>query len=115
MQCSDGKFRLCFPVICAILADYEEQVLITGVKSGRQCTRCHVLPDKREDLNGQFAWRTKEATMTQIEKQKREDVPQSDDCWVHPIQCFAWHHSHLNIHQALATDILHLLLKGLIM
>ncbi|KAH6335787.1 hypothetical protein HBI36_229780 [Parastagonospora nodorum] len=38
-----GKLLLrkqCYPTICAILADYEEQVLLTGVKKNRYCTRC---------------------------------------------------------------------------
>ncbi|KAH4045907.1 hypothetical protein HBH49_197310 [Parastagonospora nodorum] len=30
----------CYLTICAILADYEEQVLLTGVKKNRYCMRC---------------------------------------------------------------------------
>lgn len=33
MECADGRIRQCYPVICGIMADYKEQVLITGVKS----------------------------------------------------------------------------------
>jgi hypothetical protein len=31
MTCADGYIRHCYPVIAGIMADYEEQVLITGV------------------------------------------------------------------------------------
>ncbi|KAH6095373.1 hypothetical protein HBI65_112730 [Parastagonospora nodorum] len=30
----------CYLTICAILANYEEQVLLTGIKKNRYCTRC---------------------------------------------------------------------------
>ncbi|KAH5531727.1 hypothetical protein HBI27_213310 [Parastagonospora nodorum] len=63
-----GKLLLrkqCYLTICAILANYEEQVLLTSVKKNRYCMRC-----------------TK--------------------------------HYNFNIHVSLATDTLHLLLKGLV-
>ncbi|KAH4159152.1 hypothetical protein HBH43_187690 [Parastagonospora nodorum] len=65
LACADRRTRQCYLTICAILADYEEQVLLTGVKKNRYCTRC-----------------TK--------------------------------HYNFNIHVSLATDTLHLLLKGLV-
>ncbi|KAH5695417.1 hypothetical protein HBI44_120290 [Parastagonospora nodorum] len=65
LACADRRTRQCYPTICAILADYEEQVLLTGVKKNRHCTRCT--------------------------------------------------HHNFNIHVSLATDTLHLLLKGLVM
>ncbi|KAH6109772.1 hypothetical protein HBI64_222650 [Parastagonospora nodorum] len=66
LACADRRTRQCYLTICAILADYEEQVLLTGVKKNRYCTRC-----------------TK--------------------------------HYNFNIYVSLATDTLHLLLKGLVM
>ncbi|KAH6518173.1 hypothetical protein HBI81_175490 [Parastagonospora nodorum] len=36
------------------------------------------------------------------------------DDFVYPINCFRWKHHNFNIHVSLATDTLHLLLKGLI-
>ncbi|KAH5277537.1 hypothetical protein HBI72_030600 [Parastagonospora nodorum] len=65
LACADGRTRQCYLTICAILADYEEQVLLTSVKKNRYCTRCT--------------------------------------------------HYNFNIHVSLATDTLHLLLKGLVM
>ncbi|KAH4952424.1 hypothetical protein HBI78_242220 [Parastagonospora nodorum] len=65
LACADRRIRQCYLTICAILANYEEQVLLTSVKKNRYCTRC-----------------TK--------------------------------HYNFNIHVSLATDTLHLLLKGLV-
>ncbi|KAH6109127.1 hypothetical protein HBI69_163600 [Parastagonospora nodorum] len=65
LACADRRTRQCYLTICAILADYEEQVLLTSVKKNRYCTHC-----------------TK--------------------------------HYNFNIHVSLATDTLHLLLKGLV-
>ncbi|KAH5528841.1 hypothetical protein HBI29_008080 [Parastagonospora nodorum] len=64
LACADRRTRQCYLTICAILADYEEQVLLTSVKKNRHCTRCT--------------------------------------------------HYNFNIHVSLATDTLHLLLKGLV-
>ncbi|KAH5343269.1 hypothetical protein HBI33_231270 [Parastagonospora nodorum] len=65
LACADRRIRQCYLTICAILANYEEQVLLTSIKKNRYCMRC-----------------TK--------------------------------HYNFNIHVSLAIDILHLLLKGLV-
>ncbi|KAH5355600.1 hypothetical protein HBI48_132620 [Parastagonospora nodorum] len=65
LACADRRTRQCYLTICAILANYEEQVLLTSIKKNRYCTHC-----------------TK--------------------------------HYNFNIHVSLATDTLHLLLKGLV-
>ncbi|KAH5798483.1 hypothetical protein HBI88_150420 [Parastagonospora nodorum] len=43
LACADGRIRQCYLTICAILADYEEQVLLTGIKKNRYCTRCTLI------------------------------------------------------------------------
>ncbi|KAH6129324.1 hypothetical protein HBI69_000150 [Parastagonospora nodorum] len=85
LACADGRIRQCYLTICAILADYEEQVLLTGVKKNCYCTRCTRCLDK------------------------------GHDDFVHLVDCFGWKHYNFNIHVSLATDTLHLLLKGLVM
>ncbi|KAH4152830.1 hypothetical protein HBH43_231620 [Parastagonospora nodorum] len=65
LACADRRIRQYYLTICAILADYEEQVLLTSIKKNRYCTRY-----------------TK--------------------------------HYNFNIYVSLATDTLHLLLKGLV-
>ncbi|KAH4810728.1 hypothetical protein HBH61_097850 [Parastagonospora nodorum] len=85
LACADGRIRQCYLTICAILADYEEQVLLTGVKKNCYCTRCTRCLDK------------------------------GHDDFVHLVDCFGWKHYNFNIYVFLATDTLHLLLKGLVM
>ncbi|KAH5109578.1 hypothetical protein HBH71_175950 [Parastagonospora nodorum] len=65
LACVDRRIRQCYLTICAILANYEEQVLLTSIKKNCYCMRC-----------------TK--------------------------------HYNFNIYVSLATDTLHLLLKGLV-
>ncbi|KAH5355924.1 hypothetical protein HBI49_162360 [Parastagonospora nodorum] len=67
LACADRRIRQYYLTICAILADYEEQVLLTSVKKNRYCMR------------------------------------------------YTIKHYNFNIHVSLATDTLHLLLKGLVM
>ncbi|KAH5726701.1 hypothetical protein HBI17_236070 [Parastagonospora nodorum] len=85
LACADGRIRQCYLTICAILADYEEQVLLTGVKKNCYCMRCTRCLDK------------------------------GHDDFVHLVDCFGWKHYNFNIYVSLATDTLHLLLKGLVM
>ncbi|KAH6106398.1 hypothetical protein HBI64_236390 [Parastagonospora nodorum] len=96
LACADGRTRQCYLTICAILADYEEQVLLTGIKKNRYCTRC-----------------TRTEQFTQLQQERCLDKGHDD--FVHLVNCFRWKHYNFNIHVSLATDTLHLLLKGLVM
>ncbi|KAH5205302.1 hypothetical protein HBH77_096070 [Parastagonospora nodorum] len=87
LACADGRTRQCYLTICAILADYEEQVLLTSVKKNRYCTRCTL--------------------------QQERCLDKGHDDFVHLVDCFRWKHYNFNIYVSLATDTLHLLLKGL--
>ncbi|KAH6091042.1 hypothetical protein HBI65_162100 [Parastagonospora nodorum] len=89
LACADRRTRQCYPTICAILADYEEQVLLTSVKKNRYCTRCTL--------------------------QQERCLDKGHNDFVHLVDCFGWKHYNFNIHVSLATDTLHLLLKGLVM
>jgi hypothetical protein len=70
-----------------------------------------VAPDDREDLCSSHPWRTEEHTRLQQER----ELEKGHDDFVHPVNCFGWRHHNFNIHESLATDTLHLLLKGLVM
>ena len=98
-----------------MIADYEEQVLITGVKSGRHCTICTVPPNSRENLTQQWPLRTHQDTQAQLIAQRDHSIDKTDDKWLHNINNFAWDHHLLNIHQAMGIDILHQLFKGIVM
>ncbi|KAH5236807.1 hypothetical protein HBI72_246820 [Parastagonospora nodorum] len=101
LACADGRTRQCYPTI----------LLLTGVKKNRYCTRCTVAPDDREDLCGSYSWRTEQFTRLQQER----CLDKGHDDFVYSVDCFGWKHHNFNIHVSLATDTLHLLLKGLVM
>jgi len=97
------------------MTDYEEQVLITGIKKAQHCSICTVPPNERENLTKQWDDRTHELTQQQITHQQQTGLSKSDDTWVHDVENFAWKHPYLNIHKAMMIDVLHQLLKGITM
>ena len=97
------------------MADYEEQALITGIKKGQQCPICRVHPDERENLVKRWKFRTHRYTQKAIERQREEGTKQQDAMFVHPLRNFAWRHSFVNVHTVIMVDILHQLLKGIVM
>jgi hypothetical protein len=115
VRCADGHQHLCYPIIAGFIADYEEQVLITGIKKAQHCSICTVPPHERENLMKQWDNRTHELTKLQISHQRQTGLAKTDDSWVHDIKNFAWNHPYLNIHRAMMVDILHQLLKGIAM
>ena len=48
IRCADGFKQRCYPILAGLMVDYEEQVLITGVKANMQCSICHVPLKERE-------------------------------------------------------------------
>ena len=119
IKCADGQYRHCFPIITGIIADYEEQVLLTGVKSGRHCTICQVPPWERENLQKRWPKRSHEYTQELIAWQRQlgslSDIGKEDKAMmVHDVDCFTWSHPYTNIHTAMMVDMLHQLLKGII-
>jgi hypothetical protein len=115
VTCADGHTRQCYPIIAGFMADYEEQVLITGIKKAQHCSICIVPPHERENLTKRWDDRTHEHTQRQIDHQRLHRVDVSNDNWVHEVENFAWKHPYLNIHKAMMVDILHQLLKGITM
>ncbi|KAI9750296.1 MAG: hypothetical protein M4579_006529 [Chaenotheca gracillima] len=115
LECADGHVRRCYPIVAGFMTDYEEQVLITGIKSGRHCSICQVPPDERENLCQEWPKRTHESTQLQIATQSNQRRARGDDTWIHPVANFAWRHHHVNIHGGMMVDVLHQLLKGVVM
>ena len=115
IECADGATRRCHPVIAGIMADYEEQALITGIKKGQQCPICRVPPDKRENLLGKWKFRTHTYTQERIRRQAKDGTKPKHPMFVHPLDNFAWRHSFVNVHTVMMVDILHQLLKGIVM
>ena len=50
MICADGNLRKYHLIIVSMSVNYEEQIVITGIKSSMQCLMCQILPNKRENL-----------------------------------------------------------------
>ena len=115
--CTNSFKRRCYPELAGLIVDYEEQVLITGIKANMQCSICQVLPKKREYVTKSWEFRTQEWTWEQIERQRNNLAVQRDRAaneWLHPQGCFAWNHSYVNIYAILLSDILHQLYKGIV-
>ncbi len=97
MMCAEGRVRRYHPIIAGLSVDYEEQVVITGIKSGMQCFMCQVPLEERENLCKIWALRIHESTWAQIALQETEewieDYGHGDPDCVHSMENFAW-----NIH-----------------
>jgi hypothetical protein len=115
VRCADGHQRLCYPIIARFIADYEEQVLITGIKKTQHCSIYMVPLCERENLMKRWDNRTHELTQQQISHQQQTGLAKTDDSWVHDVKNFTWKHPHLNIHRAMMVDILYQLLNGITM
>ncbi len=116
IRCADGLIRSCYPIIAGFMVDYPEQCLLTAVKYNQHCSICQVPPNSREMLEGgPWLRRTHQSTQAQIEKQQRENIKQAAPAYVHPVHNFAWNHNLANIHDAMMVDVLHQLLKGIVM
>ena len=66
MMYVDGNVRKCHLIIAGINVDHKKQVVITGIKSGMQCSRCQVLSNKCENLCKKWPIRTQECTLSQL-------------------------------------------------
>ena len=115
ITCADDRTRRCYPIIAAIMADYPEQVLLTGVKKNRQCPTCLVPPDERGELTKTWRLRTHEYTRQRIKAQRKDPDLTKDPMAIHDLKNFAWRHHLVNVHAILTVDILHQLLKGIVM
>ena len=133
LLCADRYARRCHPIIAGFMVDYEEQTLITGMKSN-QCTICHVKPAERENLTQEHPtedgtsrdghgnpierprMRTHQSTKDQIAKQRADpkNNPPADPNWVHEWDNFAWEHDFFNIHEGMMIDKLHQMYKGIV-
>ena len=118
MMCKDRNVRQCHPIVASMSVDYEEQVVITGIKSGMQCLMCQVPPKERENLCKMWPKRTHDSTRAQLALQDTAELVKENglkylDC-VYLIRNFVWNHSFVNIYECMMLDILYQLLKGMV-
>ena len=86
MVCADGYKRRCYLVLAGLMVDYEEQVLITGIKANMQCSICHVPPKVRELVTRSWEPQTHQSTWNQLERQRNDPAIQRNravDGWLH--------------------------------
>ena len=115
IRCANSFKQRFYPVLAGLMVDYEEQILITGIKTSMQCSICYVPPKKRECVTKLWEFQTHESTWEQIKHQRNNPPVKRDraaDKWLYLRECFAWDHSYINIHAILLSDILHQLYKG---
>jgi hypothetical protein len=90
-------------------ADYEEQVMVSGVPH-QLCPRCTVPKDELQDLSKSWPNRTHESTRrTRAIKVLGEHTEAKRPY----VGNFAWTHKFVNIHQVFAFDQLHEMDKGM--
>jgi hypothetical protein len=118
IKCADGQYQNYFPIITGIMADYEEQVLLTSVKSRRHYTIYQVPPLEQENLQKRWPKRTHKYTQQLIARQQQTALSDSSKkdkaIMVYDVGYFTWSHPHTNIHTIMILDMLHQLLKGVI-
>ena len=76
---------------------------------------CQVPSDERENLVKKWPPRTHDLTQQQIRRQQTCLVLKTDKEWVHNMKNFAWSHQLVNIHETMMVDVLHQLLKRMVM
>ena len=62
LVCADGYKKRCYPVLVGFIVDYEEQVVITGIKINMQCSIYHILSKERELVTRLWDLRTHQST-----------------------------------------------------
>jgi len=71
--------KMDFSLIAGFMADYEEQVLITGIKKAQHCSICVIPPHEQENLTKRWDDRTHEHTQWQIDCQHLDGVERSNE------------------------------------
>ncbi len=82
----NGYKRRCYPILAGLIVDYEEQVLITGIKANIQCSIYHFPPKERELVTRSWEPWTYQSTWTQIAQQYNNPAIQrgrAADGWLH--------------------------------
>ncbi len=115
VKCVDFQYRRCYFILIDFICDYEKQMIIIDVKSDQHCIICQVSSKKRKNLDDKWSFRTHETIQSQIRRQRFENIVKTDDKWVHNVECFVRKHDFVNIHEIMMIDILHQLLKNMMM
>ncbi|OJT10478.1 hypothetical protein TRAPUB_13008, partial [Trametes pubescens] len=107
LRCPDGHYRRAIFELGPFIADYPEQVFLSGVVSG-WCPRCHAVPEA-EFVKGPPRFREHDDAL--------QDTYVAQDLWDvfginNDVQPFTTFFPRADIHELLTPDLLHQLIKG---
>jgi hypothetical protein len=71
--------------------------------------------DERENLKKKWSYRTHESIKRQIRHQRKREIAKRKNDWIHEVKNFVWKHNLINIHEIMMMNILHQLMKKMIM
>ncbi|KAH9027343.1 hypothetical protein EDB85DRAFT_2172406 [Lactarius pseudohatsudake] len=108
MKCPDGHFRHVIFGLGPYIADYPEQVWLTGIVSN-WCPKCDALPT---DLDGPGSHRRSQEKTDILVKTFDRNILWDDFGLRHNIVPFTCSFPRADIHELLAPDLLHQLIKG---
>ncbi|OJT03664.1 hypothetical protein TRAPUB_5692 [Trametes pubescens] len=107
LRCADGHFRRAIFEIGPFIADYPEQVYLSGVVQG-WCPKCHALPHELESAGDPRFRDHTEALLDTFTPAVLWDVFGVDG----DVTLFTNHFPRADIHELLTPDLLHQLIKG---
>ena len=87
IRCTNSFERHCYPIFLALMVNYKEEVLITGIKANMQCLIFYVLPKKREIVTKSWDLHTHELIWEHFECQVNNPTLQRNkttNSWLHP-------------------------------
>ncbi|KAH9015025.1 hypothetical protein EDB84DRAFT_1277471, partial [Lactarius hengduanensis] len=108
IKCPDGHFRRTIFGLGPYIADYPEQVWLTGIISN-WCPKCDALPT---DLDGPGSHRRSQEKTDLLVKTFDRNILWDDFGLRHNIVLFTCSFPRADIHELLAPDLLHQLIKG---
>ncbi len=76
--CADGLKCRCYLILAGVMVDYEEQVLIIGIKANVQCSICHVSPQEQKNLTKTWPLRIRKSIRSKFEQQNNDPIKQRD-------------------------------------
>ncbi len=113
--CINNKIRQCYSIIIKFMMNYKKQVLITDIKMNQQCSICQVSSHERENLDKTWSIQMHAFTRNQQRQQRKNNIIENDFAWIHSVKNFAWSHMFINIHETMMINMLHQLLKKIIL
>ncbi|KAI0323375.1 hypothetical protein GY45DRAFT_1264667 [Cubamyces sp. BRFM 1775] len=109
LRCPDGHFRRSIFGIGPVIADYPEQVYLSGIVQG-WCPKCQALPDELDSVG---VSRSRAHTCELWETYMFDPGTLWDSFGiVNDVTPFTYHFPRADIHELLTPDLLHQLIKG---